>query len=241
VGEARVLGIESSTTLVVNKDPGLGAGTAVNVRFRLPNYQMTRTVTTPSGSTKILTVTPPYPSAPIPQSTWVLADTSIPENDWQILGVGQTDEGNYQMNAIAYDRTKYARIDALGRNNGTDKIKQAYPGLPKIQSCVLYTVGANSFIMSWKPAMVETSPGSGIFRADPNIAGYLPQYRASDGNWVTLTETASLTIDLNLPDGAYEARVAARDYIGRTGPFVSTLAVTSNDEDPMFDLIPIIF
>jgi predicted phage tail protein len=241
VGNARVLGIESTTTLVVNQDPGLGSGLATDTTFRLPNYQMTRTVTTPSGSTKVLTVTPSYPSAPIPQSTWILADTSIPENDWQILGVAQTDEGNYQMTAVEYDRTKYDRIDSLGRNSGTDRIKQQYPGLPKIQSCVLYTIGTGSFIMSWKPVMVETTTGSGIYRADPNIASYLPQYREVGGNWVSLPETSALTIDLNLPNAAYDGRVAARDYLGRVGPFVNTTDTVSNSSDEMFSLIPVFF
>jgi predicted phage tail protein len=240
VGAARVLGIESSTTLIVNKSPELGIGLAVDVTFRLPNYQMTRTVTTPSGTVKTLTVTPAYPSAPILQSTWVLSDTSIPENDWQILGIAKNDDGNFDMTAVLYDRSKYDRIDSLGRNSGLDRIKQNYPGLPKIDSCVLYTIGTNSFVMAWKPIMVETTVGSGIYRADPNIASYLPQYRVQGGNWVSLPETAALTVDLSLPDGAYEGRVAARDYVGRIGPFVSSTAMASNAIDEMFSLVPVI-
>jgi predicted phage tail protein len=240
VGAARVLGIESSTTLIVSKDPGLGVGTAIATTFRLPNYQMTRTVTTPSGSTKVLTVTPAYPSAPVPQSTWVLSDTSIPEYDWQVLGIAKNDDGNFDMTAVLYDRSKYDRIDALGRNSGTDKIKQVYPGLPRVAECVLYTIGTNSFVIAYKPTMVETSVGSGIYRADPNISSYLPQYRAQGGNWVSLPETSALTVDLNLPDGAYEGRVAARDYLGRIGPFVSSAAMASNAIDEMFSLVPVI-
>jgi len=240
VGAARVLGIDSSTTLVLNKNPELGTGAAVDVTFRLPNYQMTRTVTTPSGSTKVLTVTPAYPSAPILQSTWVLSDTSLTENDWQILGIAKNDDGNFDMTAVLYDRTKYDRIDSLGRNSGIDRIKQDNPGLPKLDSCVLYTVGTNSFVMAWKPVMVETSTGSGIFRADPNISSYLPQYRLLGENWVSLPETSALTIDLNLPNGAYEGRCAARDYLGRIGPFVSSTASASNALDDMFNLIPVI-
>lgn len=240
VGAARVLGIESTTTLIVNKDPGLGTGSAVDVTFRLPNYQMTRTVTTPSGTVRTLTVTPAYPSAPILQSTWVLSDTSIPEYDWQILGIAKNDDGNFDMTAVLYDRSKYERIDSLGRNSGIDRIKQNYPGLPKVDSCVLYAVGTGSFVIAWKPMMVETTPGSGIFRADPNISSYLPQYRVVGENWVSLPETAALTVDLNLPDGAYEGRVAARDYLGRIGPFTATSAMASNALDDMFSLIPVI-
>jgi predicted phage tail protein len=240
VGAARVLGIESSTTLIVNKDPELGTSPAIDVTFRLPNYQMTRTVTTPSGSTKVLTVTPSYPSAPILQSTWVLSDTSLPEDDWQILGIAKNDEGNFAMTAVLYDRAKYDRIDALGRNSGIDRIKQSYPGLPKIDSCVLYAVGTNSFVIAWQPIMVETTAGSGIYRADPNISSYLPQYRVVGENWVSLPETAALTVDLNLPDGAYEGRVAARDYLGRIGPFTDTSATASNALDDMFSLVPVI-
>jgi hypothetical protein len=144
------------------------------------------------------------------------------------------------MTAVLYDRTKYDRIDALGRNNSDSKIRQIYPGLPKIDSCVLYTIGTDSFVMAWKPTMVETTEGSGIFRSDPNIASYLPQYRRLGENWVSLPETTALTVDLNLPDGAYEGRVAARDYLGRIGPFSSSTDLASNALDDMFSLIPVI-
>lgn len=182
------------------------------------------TVTTGSGVTSAITVSPAYSQAPQAGSIWVLASSAVQPQLFQVLTVTEA-EGIYEVAAISHDPSKYAAIEnGLTLQPRSISVLSQRPASPTniVVTEVLYARGqtlASRLDVSWTPPTGATAYAMSWVRGDgaysPEQTTSVPSLEilgAQDGQAYTITVYA-----LN-PLGGRSALPAKVDYvvIGKT-------------------------
>lgn len=208
VGNETVTQVINSHTLTLSGNPGLGTGSSVLVTFSLPNYQMTRVVTTASGTTDTLQLASALPTTPPINSTWVLSDNVQPLNQWRCLSV--TPNGsNWDILGVAYSAQKFQDLETQPI---VQKAKnQDIPVPPEVDKLKVVNEDGKLTI-AWTVKRIERD---GRMVRNPNVASFIVEYRRNDDSPIRVgnIKVPSLTV-LNVPEGKYSARVGITDVFG---------------------------
>ncbi len=145
------------------------------------------------GSTSVLNPVTPFSVAPSAQAAWILAASTLEPEVWRVIAVTQPDKSTLQVMALAYNESKFDAVEQdLVLEIPTTSTIGAMPDPPTNLSASeqLCLAGVNAVgtrvTLSW-----EGTTGR-----------YVVAYRGSVGNWVTLPELVSQTIEIDdlLPD-----------------------------------------
>lgn len=248
LGSAKIAIVHSSTLVQLDSAPGLGNGVNTEVTFYPPNVAQVKVVTNSMGVHQTLNLISSLPSAPPIHSTWILSDDIQPIDEYRVLQVipryDQDLISEWEIVALAYDESKFAAIDAYER--GADfAIRRSHRNYPPRNVESKYEPRKGLLSISWEPP-VKTRVDASILLGTPSnlitgnslVAGYRPQYREVNGNWVTLSLTADTRIEAALPAEEYEVRVQAIDARGNILS-VSAIARNANyDSDFSFPYGP---
>ncbi|HLP30619.1 MAG TPA: phage tail protein, partial [Geothrix sp.] len=103
----------TTTTVTLDNPVTLQAGQTYTLWAQLQDGSVVaRTVTTSAGTTRILTISGSFPTAPQAQAVWMLSSTSLPASRWSVLSVKENAEGTYDIVALANYQPKYASADS---------------------------------------------------------------------------------------------------------------------------------
>lgn len=182
-------------------------GKAYTLWVTLPDGSVqSRAVSTGSGATSTLEVTPGFAAAPQAMAVWVLAAADLVPESWRVVSVTESDGTQADITALAYRADKYAAIerDLILEplpTSSLDTAQVAPTDLTITESLYLITpvvVGAR-ITVSWA--------GSAAY--------YELQYRRQGSNWQTLSSSTP-SVDIQpVEAGHYDFNLVAVNAIGR--------------------------
>ena len=167
-----------------------------------------RAVTTPAGSTNVLTVAAAFSSAPAPASVWVLQSDQVAATKWRCLAVSEVKgENQFEITGLAHEPAKYALIEqgiAFERRPISRITLQPPAPTELLFTETPYSLGSryrSRLTLSWR------EPERGL--------QYAVRWRFNDGQWIDLPRTAENSVDLDaLPRGVVQASVLAINVLG---------------------------
>ena len=160
---------------------------------------VSRDVTNAPGSATVLTVSPNFAVAPQAQAAWVLASNDLEPELWRVISISQPEKNLLEVTALEYNPDKFAAVEEdlilePRRTSSVDSRPDPVTNLTATESLVQTgpNIVSNRTTLSWTGT----------------TGRYLVSYRAATGNWVTLPETVSQTVDLDgLEPGIYTFNV----------------------------------
>lgn len=192
--------ISAAAGRVVKLDRDSQVKTGDRLIINLPNGRaQARTVELVSG--RDVTVTTPYSVMPEPQLQWAIDADDLAIQLYRVLKTARTAEGEYEITALEFNPSKFARIDTGARleDRPISVIPiTVVPAPASVDITSNYSVDQGLAIstmnISW-----------------PAVAGavaYDVEWRKDSGNWIKLQRTGSTSVDVTgIYSGAYLARV----------------------------------
>lgn len=166
-----------------------------------------RAVTTLSGAeTSVLSVSPDFSIAPEEQAIWVLASNDLATEKWIVVSTSEARKGIMDIVGLAHNPEKFAAVEQnlILEPTATTVLSSVPEGVTNLQMT---------------ESLFEAGPGIVVNRVTLSWSGttsrYPVAYREAEGNWVTLPEMSSQTIDLDgLTPGSYEFVVRQLSSLG---------------------------
>jgi len=192
----------TTTTVVIDADRTVTAGDDLSVV--LPNGLVeTRNVSSYSSGTRTITVDTAFSVAPQQNGVWLLTTSTVNPTTWRVISVGEdSSQGIHGITALAYNPGKFAYVESgAALQTSPISILGSAPAAPSniTNTENLYADNNVVFVkvsISWN--RVE------------NATSYRVRYRVNQGNWVNLTDTESVQVDIfNAPEGSWEVEVYA--------------------------------
>jgi predicted phage tail protein len=179
-----------STTVTLDDSILIEGGKTYTLHVTLPNGTVEkRTVTNTPGRVSRVTVLPPFPSVPVPESMWAVEASDLALRQFRIIGVNDEGDLEYSVAAVPHDPAIYARVER-GINVATRPwSKMPDPGVvqpplnPRVERQYISTPTGwtDALQISW-----DASP-------DAFIRGYVVRYRRNSGNFTEFNEVTGLT------------------------------------------------
>lgn len=229
-GERRGGRIVSATTTQVTLDAPvtLKAGQTYFLSVVLADgtvvtRQMTGTVSSPT-TTSVITVAA-FPSAPLPDTVWVLASSDLQPTLWRVLTARQAETDRYEIVAQRHIPGKW------------DYIERDKPlSLPDISNIGIIPPVKNVNAKDYLVVLTPISLGVRMLISWESLA---PQfeiaYRPVDGNWIRarVDQTAH---DVEVQEGTYDIWVTPINFIGRRGQTVKIKYTVTGKSAPPADV-----
>lgn len=201
--------VVSATTLAVTVDNAvtIEAGKTYTLSAMLGDGSVQdRPVTNAAGAATVLALGAAFDSAPPPQSIWVLRSNVLAAETWRVLSVTESGKAQFQITALKHNPSKF------------DAVEQNLTLEPALTTTLTSTPAAPTGL-SVTESLFEAGPGVVTNRVTFSFIGstgrYAIAYRASIGNWVTLPESISQTVDLDgLDAGRYTFSVQQINALG---------------------------
>lgn len=150
-----------------------------------------------------VTVTTAYSEAPQPQLAWAIDADDLRIQLYRVMKVARDAQGNYAIDALQYEPTKFDAIDT-GARLETRPISVV--PISSIEAPA--SVEVTAFYSLDQGIAVHT-----MTLAWPSVAGavaYDVEWRKDSGNWIRLPRTGALSVDVpGIYTGGYVARVRA--------------------------------
>lgn len=197
--------IVAATSTVITVDNANGLEPAGTLSVILPSGKLETRNCTRSGTA--VTVSPGYSETPNVNSVWVYESSTIKTSLWRVLTVGEQDEINYAITALAYNPSKYDYIErdrplqVRDVSNLTEPVApptnlQLTEALYEYQSQVRSKV-----LISWRPRV--------------GVNQYRVRWRKDSANWQTATVQGPDYEILNTTPGLFEVEVYSIDALQR--------------------------
>lgn len=207
----------TTTAITVDSATGLTLGTSPQLSVVLPDGTVeTKTVSSIVGN--VFTVSSAYSVAPNSNSIWVYEVAGEVASTWRVIGITESDQNLYSINATAYEVGKYdvvERDQPLVRRDITNL--NELPSAPTNLSATEELYEANGVILS--KLTVSWTPTSGVDR-------YRIRWRLQDGNW---EETEQSGVGYEIPNtvlGNYELEVYSISSTNLRSSVAANLTVT---------------
>lgn len=190
----------------------LEAGQTYTVKVTMPDGSLAeRTVTSGTGSTTALTVTPDFTTVPVAQAVWVVTSSSLSPRLYRAITITEIDPHRYEVTGLITNPSKYDYIDRDQPLSVFDySLVSTIPPMPTdvdvSESLVMRGgVAITVLTVSWVRV-------AGAIR-------YRVSYRRDEGNYVDLPETTGQTAELidALP-GFYAVQVRAFNTLQVSSP-----------------------
>jgi predicted phage tail protein len=126
----------------------------------------------------VVTVASAFSVAPNVNSIWVINNSTVNTTLWRVLSVGETDQAQYEITALAYDPSKYNYVErgAALQPRVITQLNQP-PIAPNGLSA------SETFYESLGQAKVKIITS---WNSVPGVSQYRVQYRQSEGNWTSV-------------------------------------------------------
>lgn len=157
-----------------------------------------------SETTTVVKVFPPFSTAPIVGTVWAVESKELVSQLFKIVSVTQGDtHTKFNIVAVQHEPGKYENID-----NGTRIESRPVTVVPPVVQPPVASVAISSFDVL--ALGIATTTVSIVYPAAENAAKYQIEWRRNNGNWVRMSETATLQAEIpNAYTGEYVARVRA--------------------------------
>lgn len=208
----------AGTAITLDREVTLEVGKTYTLHATLPDGTLEEaSVVTAASTTASLTLAAAYSADPQRMAVWILAANDLVPETWRVLALTEVDgkKGTeLGVIAIAHNPDKYDAIEQ-------DLVLEPRP------TSILSSRPSGVTNLSLTESLFEISSGVVSDRATLSWTGTTGRYRVavrgSVGNWLTLPETVSQTIDMDgLDPDRYTFNVAQVNALGFVGP-VNTL------------------
>ena len=196
--------IDSTTELSVN----IGNGPTISVV--LPNGLVeTRDISSISGTA--VNVSTAFSQAPAANAPWLIQTTDIQSQQFRVISVAEGGDGVFEVSALKYNESIYNAVEQ--DLNLTQRDITNISASPSAVS----NVSATEFLYEeggTVRAGVDLSWSSPI----TNVSDFVVRYRLDNNNFERIITESQSTQVKGLKSGSLEVQVAARSFVGKTGP-----------------------
>jgi predicted phage tail protein len=211
--------VASATTSAVTIDNviTIESGKTYTLNVVLPDGTVESSVVTNGiGSATVLSLATALSIAPQTHAIWTIARNDLALETWRVLAVSESGKAQFQITALKHNTSKFDAVE----NNLV---------LETAQTTTLTSRPSAVTGLALSESLFEASSGVVNNRATLSWSGsagrYVVTYRASVGNWVSLPETISQTIDIDgLEAGLYTFSVQQINALGIRSPANSLVA-----------------
>jgi len=159
--------------------------------------------TVQSVSDRDVTVTIAYSEPPVPQSQWALDADDLAIPLYRVLRTKRTLEGDFEISALQFEPSKFARIDTGARLE--ERPISVIPITVVPAPASVSVEAASSVVQGLAVATMTIS-----WPAVDGAVGYDVEWRKDSGNWIKLLRTGLTNADVvGIYAGDYIARVRA--------------------------------
>lgn len=175
-----------------------------------------RPLTNPAGMATVLTFDEALPDTPVANADWVLSSNQIAPEPVRILNVVETEEHEFEITAMTYDVTKFARVERKPVLDAPSYVKlpSGDIGAPQSLSASAYVYFAGT-----TPKVAATLGWTAP--SDPRVVRYeIHIQRPGDVEYFIFERTSDFTYTLyDISGGDLRFRVRSRDALGRPSPW----------------------
>lgn len=155
----------------------------------------------------------PNPSNIAAGATWVVDNSGLKNQLFQVLGVAYNDDGTYSISTVKYNASKQNAIDTGARLDQLP-VTEIPPGWMGIPANVAIT--AVDFVVQGQRTQTMRVQWNAVTGAER----YAIQWRKDSGDWINAGETSTLGVDVvGIYSGTYTARVRAINAFGVSSPW----------------------
>jgi hypothetical protein len=228
---ARLAGRVSSATtsqITVDQNISLPPGTGHQLTCTLPDGTVeTRSIASVAGA---VITTSSFSVAPLAQSIWSISSSSVEEQKFRCLSVGDNGDGQYTITGVEHNDSIYATAD-IGSPLQFDDVTlfNEAPTQPRnlqleARQVTVGTIATNKVIASWSRGL------------DGVTFGFEVRYKIAGGNYIN-AETTNVTFEIdNIATGTaitFEVRSVGAPPVTRKSPWVKAVfTVPAPDIDP---------
>jgi predicted phage tail protein len=126
----------------------------------------------------VVTVASAFSVAPNVNSIWVINNSTVNTTLWRVLSVGETDQAQYEITALAYDPSKYNYVE-----RGAALQPRVITQLNQPPIAPNGLLASETFYESLGQAKVKIITS---WNSVPGVSQYRVQYRQSEGNWTSV-------------------------------------------------------
>ncbi len=182
-----------------------------------------RPVTNGAGAATALNLFPELPSAPAPQTVWLLQSTSVQATSWRCLSVAEvTGQNQFEITGVRHEPEKYPLIEQgiAFEQRQVSRITAVPPAPASISFTeTIYALGQerrSRVTLSWP------EPARGL--------AFLLSWRLAGGTWTDVPPTTENCVDIDaLAPGLLDVRVKSRNALGTLSkPKDATFTVVGN-------------
>jgi len=203
----------TTTEITIDDDIIIEAGKTYSISVMLANGTTEeREITNSPSTTDILTLSSALSSAPKTDAVWLITASDVSPRLFRIIGVRESEKNIFEVTALYYDATKYARVEQDIIIEEPDFT--TFPTGPILKPTNItafeYVYRVNNSVISATTLSWEAAP-------DTRVTGYEVEVKRPDSaafENVGSTSGISLLVD-NTPFGEYEFRVRAYTSLGQ--------------------------
>lgn len=174
-----------------------------------------RTVQSVNG--RAVTVTVAYSEAPVAQLQWALDADDLAIPLYRVLRTKRTTEGDYEINALQFEPSKFAFIDTGARLE--ERPISVIP-ITVVPAPASVSLSSTSSVVQGLAVATMTI----TWPAVDGAVGYDVEWRKDSGNWIKLQRTGMTNVDVvGIYAGAYVARVRAVSAFDITSPWRNSI------------------
>ena len=212
--------ISSATTTAITVDNAAGLNVTNTPTLSVilsDGSTKTRNVSSISGNT--ITVSSAFTTAPNINSIWIYESSDLQTSLWRVISVEETDGINYIINALKYDPSKFAYIEAgeaLEPRDVTNLTLIVDPPTSVAYTEALYLYQSqvrSKIILSW-PAV-------------SNVAEYQVKWRKDSGNWRSVIAASADYEILNVTPGNFEIEVYSLNVAAKPSTTAAKISFTA--------------
>lgn len=194
--------ISAATGRVVTLDRDTQAKAGDRLIINLPSGNAEgRTVQNVAG--REVTVTTAYSETPTPQLQWALDADDLAIPLYRVLSTKRTTDGNFEINALQYEPSKFGYIDTGARLE--ERSISVIP-ISVVAAPASVTLTSNSAIDQGIAVTTMTIAWPAVNGA----VSYDVEWRKDNGNWIKVQRTGTTSVDVTgIYAGGYLARVRA--------------------------------
>ena len=126
----------------------------------------------------VVTVASAFSVAPNVNSIWIINNSTVNTTLWRVLSVGETDQAQYEITALAYDPSKYNYVE-----RGAALQPRVITQLNQPPIAPNGLLASETFYESLGQAKVKIITS---WNSVPGVSQYRVQYRQSEGNWTSV-------------------------------------------------------
>lgn len=179
-----------------------------------------QTVTTGAVSGKTIAVSPSLSPVPAAGAVWAVSTSAAPTQTFRVLTVGENEEGEHEVTALAHAPDKYAAIE--GGITLQPREVQSLSPIPTAPGTLAFAQG---LVSVQNVARIRLTVS---WAASTDAASYIVEYRVAQGNWHRAQVYATLFEIVDAMPGSYEFRVTGANRAGTTGASTTgTVTVTT--------------